>query len=194
MNRLEWARKRANRYLKRWPGIFTTDQSQPIGHDDHTVDRVAVIVAPEYSYPWRVDTDLSDHGDHESPKHDGSGFLEDQAWDQVKEAIDPQDIADHPAIGSVHVADLVVDLTVWDYRVEWTDAGDRLRHHDVVDVDCVDRGDGPIPDGGYGTPYNRLSYSDDYVGVIRPENDEIENWRERLQENRPWGENCEVKE
>lgn len=94
-----------------------------VGAEDHHVDRVAVVVDPTAdTTPWRWSQEKSDRVGIRGLQDHGCGFLEGHAWDEVKEAIEPWQLEE-----PTHVATLVVDLDEWDYRVEWTDAGEDLR-------------------------------------------------------------------
>lgn len=88
----------------------------------HNVDVVAAVVAPEYDYPWRIDYDKTEKADRNPPFTNGSGDLEEKGWDVIESEIDPDELDE-----STHVADIVVDLTMWDVCVRWTDAGEELR-------------------------------------------------------------------
>lgn len=88
----------------------------------HRVDIVAAVVSPEYDYPWRIDYDKTEKAERNPPSTNGSGHLEEDGWEVIQNQIDPDDLDEE-----THVADIVVDLTLWSCCVRWTDAGEELR-------------------------------------------------------------------
>lgn len=94
-----------------------------VGAEDHHVDRVAIICNPDREpSPWGWSQEKSERVGIRGLRDHGCGQLEGRGWDAVKEAIEPDDVDER-----THVATLLVDLDEWDYRVEWTDAGEDLR-------------------------------------------------------------------